>query len=331
MGRRQRRPPRSGDAMSDEPTRNGTTDVCRHVDPHDEPVRSADVDAAVAVRIDLPSRRRDANIRGVTAGTNRRGADHRRRSRRPDRLRGLHRRYARSVLGIALRQIGDRGRAEDATGHVAASGARRHGSTRRAARRRHGCTRSRGTPSSTRSGVGASRRSTRRRRSPTRPRPRRRRGAGLGRMARPTVPSMSSQSRSGLVELAYWGGLSQRDRRVPEHPVGNRQDAYPVGAPPSRRRAGGRALMSEPRDLRDLIGDDMVRTSSSGSSACTRCWSRQGRPRSCRRLAHAPEPPSARVIPFPRRYRYRPSPRPRSRPSPCSAWATWSPAGRRSP
>ena len=27
----------------------------------------------------------------------------------------LHRRYARSVLGIALRRIGDRGRAEDAT------------------------------------------------------------------------------------------------------------------------------------------------------------------------------------------------------------------------
>jgi RNA polymerase sigma-70 factor (ECF subfamily) len=74
------------------------------------------MDAAAAVRIDLPRFERPASILVVSAD-----------SRTDAELIGmvahgghgafeeLHRRYARSVLGIALRRIGDRGRAEDAT------------------------------------------------------------------------------------------------------------------------------------------------------------------------------------------------------------------------
>jgi RNA polymerase sigma-70 factor (ECF subfamily) len=73
------------------------------------------VDAAVAVRVDLPRVGRDASIRHV--------ADRRTDGELIARVAAgdsgafeeLHRRYARSVLGIALRRIGDRGRAEDAT------------------------------------------------------------------------------------------------------------------------------------------------------------------------------------------------------------------------
>lgn len=51
----------------------------------------------------------DAELIGLIAGGDRRAFEE------------LHRRYARSVLGIALRRIGDRGRAEDATQDTFAS------------------------------------------------------------------------------------------------------------------------------------------------------------------------------------------------------------------
>jgi RNA polymerase sigma-70 factor, ECF subfamily len=78
--------------------------------------------AAISLRVDLPSRARVASILAVAADT-----------RADAELIGLvaagdsaafeelHRRYARSVLGIALRRIGDRGRAEDATQDTFAS------------------------------------------------------------------------------------------------------------------------------------------------------------------------------------------------------------------
>jgi len=80
------------------------------------------MDAAVACRIDLPFARRrasilamatdprtDAELLGLIAGGDRPAFEE------------LYRRYARSVLGIALRRIGDRGRAEDATQDTFAS------------------------------------------------------------------------------------------------------------------------------------------------------------------------------------------------------------------
>jgi RNA polymerase sigma-70 factor, ECF subfamily len=80
------------------------------------------MDAAIAVRLDLPRApgeasipqvsadlRTDAELIGLVAA-----GDHR-------AFEELHRRYARPVLGIALRRIGDRGRAEDATQDTFAS------------------------------------------------------------------------------------------------------------------------------------------------------------------------------------------------------------------
>jgi len=80
------------------------------------------MDTALAARIDLPRAprrdtmpvvssdlRTDAELIGLVAD-----GDH-------HAFEELHRRYARSVLGIALRRTGDRGRAEDATQDTFAS------------------------------------------------------------------------------------------------------------------------------------------------------------------------------------------------------------------
>jgi RNA polymerase sigma-70 factor (ECF subfamily) len=80
------------------------------------------MDAALAYPIDLPFARRaasipamapeartDAELLGLIAGGDRPAFEE------------LYRRYARSVLGIALRRMGDRGRAEDATQETFAS------------------------------------------------------------------------------------------------------------------------------------------------------------------------------------------------------------------
>jgi RNA polymerase sigma-70 factor, ECF subfamily len=74
------------------------------------------VNAAVAVRINLPSPRVNESIRRV-ATDRRTDAELLAQVAAGDQpaFEELHRRYARSVLGIALRRIGDRGRAEDAT------------------------------------------------------------------------------------------------------------------------------------------------------------------------------------------------------------------------
>jgi RNA polymerase sigma-70 factor (ECF subfamily) len=73
------------------------------------------MDAAIAARIGLPRRDGKVSIRAVGADTR---SDAELLAQVADGDHGafeeLHRRYARSVLGIALRRIGDRGRAEDA-------------------------------------------------------------------------------------------------------------------------------------------------------------------------------------------------------------------------
>ncbi len=78
--------------------------------------RIPEVDSALTLPLGLPSRRRVASITAVSA-------EHRADdellalvAEKDDRaFEELHRRYARPVLGIALRRIGDRARAEDAT------------------------------------------------------------------------------------------------------------------------------------------------------------------------------------------------------------------------
>ncbi len=80
------------------------------------------MDAAIPVRLDLPRAPRGASIPEVRADSRSDAeliglvadGDHR-------AFEELHRRYARPVLGIALRRIGDRGRAEDATQDTFAS------------------------------------------------------------------------------------------------------------------------------------------------------------------------------------------------------------------
>lgn len=80
------------------------------------------MDAAIPVRLDLPRAPRGASIPEVSADSRTDAeliglvadGDHR-------AFEELHRRYARPVLGIALRRIGDRGRAEDATQDTFAS------------------------------------------------------------------------------------------------------------------------------------------------------------------------------------------------------------------
>ncbi len=80
------------------------------------------MDAAVTLRIDLPLRWRQASIPTVGDDT-RTDAELIAHVADGDGVafEELHRRYARSVLGIALRRIGDRGRAEDATQDTFAS------------------------------------------------------------------------------------------------------------------------------------------------------------------------------------------------------------------
>jgi RNA polymerase sigma-70 factor (ECF subfamily) len=78
--------------------------------------------AAIALRTDLPFARRAASIPAMSAES-RTDAELLELIAGGDRnaFEELHRRYARSVLGIALRRLGDRGRAEDVTQDTFAS------------------------------------------------------------------------------------------------------------------------------------------------------------------------------------------------------------------
>jgi RNA polymerase sigma-70 factor (ECF subfamily) len=80
------------------------------------------MDAAIAARIDLPRPDGKASMQRVGADSR---SDAELLAQVADGDHGafeeLHRRYARPVLGIALRRMGDRGRAEDATQDTFAS------------------------------------------------------------------------------------------------------------------------------------------------------------------------------------------------------------------
>jgi hypothetical protein len=63
--------------------------------------------------------------------------------------------------------------------------------------------------------------------------------------------------------------------------------------------------MSEPRDLRELVGDDVAPDELARLERVHALLQEAGPPPELPpSLVRAPEPPSARVIPFPRRYRY---------------------------
>src|SRR5215218_2440699 len=74
------------------------------------------MEAAIAHPCGLPDRARAATMGRVEAATSLSDGDLIERIGAGDRVafEQLYRRYARSVLGLALRRLGDRGRAEDA-------------------------------------------------------------------------------------------------------------------------------------------------------------------------------------------------------------------------
>ena len=173
----------------------------------------------------------------------------------------LYRRYARAVLGLALRRLGDRGRAEDATqdAFVAIWRSARdvRPGPRNAARR--GSTRSRATRSRTGYRRSARARRRARRRTGTRPRPSRRgRGLvdGVARASRARGPARARAARDRARVLER--PLAERDRRAARDPARNREDANAERTRATRRRARGGAAMSERTPSFDeLVGGDL--------------------------------------------------------------------------
>src|SRR6266571_4646750 len=175
---------------------------------------------ALSLRTGLPRARRLATIQTVAPETMSDGelitlvgeGD-------PGAFELLYQRYARPVFALALRRLGDRGRAEDAVQETFASIWRSAGSYRRE--------RGPGAP-----GLDDVARA-----------PRARRAAG----------ARAPADRARILERA----LPERDRRLHGHASRDRQDTDEERARAPRRHAGGRALMTGPPEFRDLVGDDL--------------------------------------------------------------------------
>jgi RNA polymerase sigma-70 factor (ECF subfamily) len=203
------------------------------------------MDAALTARIDLPRARRVASISVVSADSRTDAeliglvahGDHR-------AFEELHRRYARPVLAIALRRMGDRGRAEDATQDTFASLWRSAG--------RFDPTRGKATSWLFTVARNAIVDGLRRRPEPTVDDPPDTPEPGPGpdeatesewvswRVHR-ALETLPDQERS-LVELAYWSGLSQSE--IADH-VG-----IPLGTVKTRTRSALRRLADE-------LGDEL--------------------------------------------------------------------------
>ena len=129
-----------------------------------------------------------------------------------DAFETLYRRYSRSVLGLALRRLGDRGRAEDALQETFAAIWRAAKTYRPSGgRRARGSSPSRATASPTAAGRGASRRPRRRTSRRARPAPTSRPSiAGSSWRVHSAIETLPDNERR-LIELAYWSGLSQSE------------------------------------------------------------------------------------------------------------------------
>ena len=202
-----------------------------------------------------------------------------------DTFEQLYRRFARPVLAMALRQLGDNGRAEDAAQETFAAVWRSARSYRpeRGSSSRPGSTRSRDTRSSTERASAAGTWPT----SPTSLLRQRGRGAGrvLACLARPFGVEPYRERERVVVELAYWSGLSQTE-------IMSYLDV-PLGTVKTRTRTGLASLGPAGRgqgmtDFRDLVGDDLTPEERAEPSALTGCCARcPPRRRRCRPPPHA--------------------------------------------
>ena len=220
----------------------------------------------------------------------------------------LYRRFARPVFGLALRRLGDRGRAEDALQETFTS-VWRSAAT-------YSPERGPGAPwlyAVARNAIVD--RSRGRAEIPARPA----RGGDAGARARPSTrrprgsPGASTcalrelpEHERTVLELAYWSGLSQSEvATLPEHPARHGQDANAERAHAPRRRArrGDADEPGRPPDLRELVGDDLPQEELRAPAARARAARpAQARRPSFRASSRSRPSPTATVALLPRRH-----------------------------
>ena len=169
----------------------------------------------------------------------------------------LHGRYARAVLGLALRRIGDRGRAEDATQDAFVAiwrSARTYKPDR--GRRRAVALRRRPQRDHRRAPPHARARRRARGRSRTRARSGRRGRGVVDRVARTPrardpARARAARDRPRVLERP----VPERDRRTPWYPSRHGEDAYAERTREARRRPRRGAQMTP--DFDELVGTDL--------------------------------------------------------------------------
>ena len=212
-----------------------------------------------------------------------------------DAFGDLYQRYARAVLGLALRRLGDRGRAEDARpGGVRVDLACGRGATSpTAARSRRGSTPSRGTRSPTAGARATEHAGRAARHAVRRARPGRAGRAVLGRLARapsdggPARRRERDRARARVLERA----VAERDRRLPRHPARYREDAHAQRPARGSRRRSEEELVSPEHRISSISSATRARPEElrRSSGARTICCSRRARRPSSRRGSPRPE------------------------------------------
>ena len=171
----------------------------------------------------------------------------------------LYRRYARPVFALALRRLGDRGRAEDAVQETFASVWRSARSYRQdrgpgapwlyAVARNAIVDRRRALGEPTAEPVDEAAKDP----GP----PERAEASWTAWRVHRALGELPDNERQ-LIELAYWGGLSQSEiAQFLNIPLGTVQDADAQRARPPRRPSRRGAFMTVPPEFRDLVGDDL--------------------------------------------------------------------------
>ena len=208
-----------------------------------------------------------------------------------DAFEELYRRYTRPVLGLALRRLGDRGRAEDAFQDAFAAiwrsassydPERGRGGGVALHRRPERDRRRRAAPA--RAADGGAGRAIRRRR------PGRACGGVVAHLARASSARAAARARTPGDRARVLGRpLAERDLGVPRRPAGHGQDADSERARAARGPARGGAL-DERRASTSSSARSRIRTSASGSGACTTLLLSVDPPPEVSPALHAPLP-----------------------------------------